>query len=652
MSTTIAWDTETRRFRAGKKAPELACVTWQEAQENTPHIEHWSKAEGLFESWLSDKDCLLVGHNVAYDMGVVCAQFPQLIPAVFRAYEDNRVTDTMVRQRMIDIARGCYRGYPDRDGVWRKLGYSLMDLTRRHTGKILKKDGWRLRYGEFRDLPLDQWVKKAEQLQKEALKAVKAGSTDKDLQAIILDVPEQVLLYALEDATSTLSCFLAQEEDIKFLHDQYRQTRGEWALHLSATWGLRTRALGIQQLEQQTKDAILEIKKRLVSAGLIRTNGTRDTKKAKQHMLAVCEREGLVVRKTKKDGICLDSDACEATDDPLLGDYADFSKLNKTLTSDIPLLTEGIKYPIHCSYGVAESGRSTCAGPNIQNLRSLPGIREAFIPRPGYCFIQADFPQLELYTLAQTCVTLLGESALAVALNGGLDPHTAFAATLLNVSYEEAVVLRKAGDKTFDLGRKLGKVNNFGRPGGLGDARLVEFAARAPYNMAMTEEEAKSYKHTWFQTWPEMRKYFAMVNQLCAGGEATVVLPQTSFVRGGAKYCAACNTFFQGLGAACAKNAMWLVAKAQYTQPQSPLFGCRTVAFVHDEIIAECPIGQQHEAAFELGRVMVEGANVFLPDVPIPFEKMEPTAMAWWSKEAKQEFKDGRLQIWAGKKES
>lgn len=280
-------------------------------------------------------------------------------------------------------------------------------------------------------------------------------------------------------------------------------------------------------------------------------------------------------------------------------------------------------------------------------------IRECFQARPGKIFIQADFPQLELYTLAQVCYTWLGQSALGDMLKAGIDPHTQFASKLAKCAYEEGMALKDAKDKKFTKYRQIAKAFNFGKPGGLGPKKLVDLAATPAYGRTViTEAEARRYGTEWFETFPEMRLYFERVNQLLGGGETgTVVLPFTGFVRGGAKYCALCNTPFQGLGAACAKRAMWYVAKAQYTETQSPLFGSRTVAMVHDELIGECDEAACHDAAFELGRLMTKGANEFLPDVPIVMSKMEPTAMRFWSKEATQVFdQQGRLIPWEGKK--
>ena len=149
-----------------------------------------------------------------------------------------------------------------------------------------------------------------------------------------------------------------------------------------------------------------------------------------------------------------------------------------------------------------------------------------------------------------------------------------------------------------------------------------------------------------------MPAYFARINSL--GGEdadgrwrATVETLFTRRIRGGASYCAACNNGFQALGADCAKNAGFLVAYAEYADETSPLYGSRTVAFIHDELIVETDDNEKaHDAAHELARLMVVGANEFLPDVPIPLAKMEPLLMRRWSKKAEPVIVDGRLVPW------
>ena len=208
--------------------------------------------------------------------------------------------------------------------------------------------------------------------------------------------------------------------------------------------------------------------------------------------------------------VCLDADACSATGDEVLIDYAELSTLKKVLSNDVAMLEAGVVYPVHTRYDLAETGRTTSSKPNIQNLRRLPGIREAFESRDGMVFAQADYPQLELYALAQCCMSWIGFSRLAEALNAGLDPHLAVAATILGLSYDEAARRLEAGDDEVDTARQLAKVANFGFPGGLGIAKLILFARRTLKpevfaRIGLTHERAKLLKSEWFGTWEEMR---------------------------------------------------------------------------------------------------------------------------------------------------
>jgi len=245
--------------------------------------------------------------------------------------------------------------------------------------------------------------------------------------------------------------------------------------------------------------------------------------------------------------ISLDSDACEAVagaatvsviaDKEIDGDaevalecesahaqsflhYAEFTAVTKMLSNDCAMLARGTVYPIHTHYDIAETGRTTSSKPALQNLntgrvkndkstaqRLRKGVRQAFIPRPGKVFIQADYPQLELYTLAQTCIRWLGFSKLGEMLNAGMDPHLAFAATLRGMTYEDAAKNKKRDD--VDKARQIGKVFNFGKPGGMGNLKLQKWA-RKTYGVNLTLEQLKEYTETWHATFPEMRAHFAV----------------------------------------------------------------------------------------------------------------------------------------------
>lgn len=633
----VAFDTETCLFRPGVMAPELVCITYQ-SPGGEPGIVHADDPSALsrVKWWLECE--ALVGHNVAYDLAVLCAKWPELVPLVFKAYDEDRIACTKVRQQLLDIAAGEFRGYVRRfekrvctvheecdpetcpqavakkGARWVPHNYDLDALTYRAAGRRLDKDTWRLRYGEFLHTPLSEW-------------------------------PEGARTYPLEDARATLDVAAAQEAHAQYIPDQFRQARGAWALHLTSVWGLRTHGPGVDKLETETVDALRAIEGDLQIAGLVRADGSRNVKAARERMVQVCEAAGKPVRLTAKGQVSLDSDACEASDDDLLEDYAELTSLKNVLAKDIPVLRAGIEFPVHTSYGMAASGRSTSAKPNVQNPRRLPGIRETFVPRQGKVFAQADFSGLELHTLAQTCVTLFGQSELAVALNAGQDPHTAFAASILDIPYEEAVARNDAGDEKVDNARQTAKVANFGFPGGLGAEKLCLFA-RKTYGVLLTEDKAKDLKDQWLHRWPEMRLFFKHVGELVDEdtGEAVVEQLFSQRWRGGAHYTAACNTYFQGLGADAAKRALYLVSRACYAETGSVLYGSRPVNFVHDEIILETDdVPGAHDVAMELARVMILGANEFLPDVPA---RIKPLLARCWSKKAKPVFKNGRLVPW------
>lgn len=400
----IAWDTETALIRPAQQVPTLVCLTWQERGTASPSIVDAAHAEPILRAWLKDPDVQLVGHNVAYDMAVIAEAFPALRPLVFAAYETNRVTCTMLRQMLLDIASGVYRGRHVGKGIFIKLTYHLEDLAERCAGFELKKDAWRLSYCYFIDVPLAQWPARAAEVQAHA--RVRVGDlmqrleTEPDnktlakevegLQEMIAGPTARVTDYPLDDARATLLVWEAQERHAGWLADQYRQAYAAFALNLSSAWGLRTDEVGVEVLRAEVTEQLVEVEEDLREAEIVRPNGTRDTKAAKRRMIDVCKRDGITLRRTdghategkckKLDGtkvpdgadeceehVCLDDDACTATEDPILILYAELSTLKKVLGNDVEALAKGIAYPIHTRYGLAETGRTTSSKPNIQN---------------------------------------------------------------------------------------------------------------------------------------------------------------------------------------------------------------------------------------------------------------------------------------------
>lgn len=665
-------DTETYPFGAGNKLPRIVCAQFAVGFDE-PRIFKRNQAFDAI-SWVLTQR--LVGHCISYDLGVFCAEWPELAPLVFSALREDRVHCTMVRDQLYEISCGRHQANSVTKGG---RGYSLAACALDKLGRYVEKEEtWRLRYAELDDVPLEAW-------------------------------PEDAERYAKDDIIVPRDLFQWYQANVEphVFDDEFRQVRADFWLTLSSAWGAITDPKKVEALETFIRAEIRQHEETLKWSGLLVPSLDSEKKRfvamgrpldfiakpsirkgkpfywARASKLAMQFAEDVSPdwprtdkSETYENGQpSLAEEHCEAApklctadcgpihlpkDDAwmrrrcihkILESYGKFSSLATVLSKDIPLLRQGIVQP---SYGLADTGRTTAFDPNTQNFKVLQygpkegpkfGIRECFTPRPGHVYISADFGGLELCTLAQTCVDLFHRSRLAEVLNAGLDVHLEFARIKLGIPYEEAEQRNEAGDQEVYLARQTGKVNAFGRPGGLGDAAMVDFAW-SNYRVRMTAEEAKIGKRLWFQSYPEMREFFDFVSRACEKGPATLKLWRSGLVRGGLRYTQFANTLFQGPGAYIAKAAGWELTERCYVKEwRSPLYGSRMCFFIHDEFVLETPEELAHEAAEELSRVMVTTAKIYLPDVKI---KAKPIVHRIWSKKAKQlRDANGRLVPWA-----
>lgn len=90
LDEMISLDTETFPIAPWCAAPKVVCVSAAGAEK-----------EYLFRENPSD---LLISpivlHNAAYDMCCVAATWPETLPAIVEAYEENRIEDTMLIQKL------------------------------------------------------------------------------------------------------------------------------------------------------------------------------------------------------------------------------------------------------------------------------------------------------------------------------------------------------------------------------------------------------------------------------------------------------------------------------------------------------------------------------------------------------------------------
>jgi hypothetical protein len=654
--TPVAFDTETALIGVGRLAPPLTCVSYAYAQTDTGLC--WVGRPSCYETvrdWLTDETLILVGLNTAFDLAVVAAEWPDLLPSIFKAYESDRITDIGLRQKLIDIAKGQFRGYTDgMTGVFSKNEYSLAALAERHLKKVRDKETHRMGFGELREIPPENWPKGAAE-------------------------------YAIEDAADTIEIFQLQKPDARLYEDQFRQARAAFGLHLISCWGIKTDAQKIAELEK-TAEAAFQAALRLCQENeLVRPTGVRDTKKAKARMVQIMEglqeptkkTDAFVELRRKRDddgasltarelknlddplfGISVDEEACETSGDELLIAYSKVTSLTTIVETHIPALKNGINWPIQPRFEpLVETGRTSCKGHDpkqstngyqMHNVRRMPGIRECFTARPGKLYADADFSGLELHTWAQTCLWALGHSRLAEALNARVDPHLILAAQMMGVSYEDAKEKYKAGEERATEARQFAKIGNFGFQGGMA-AKTFRAWARQAYRVNFHQTQADFIHASWKLAWPEAEPYFEWIKSQGnnnMSGLATITQFKSCRIRGLIPFTVAANTFFQGLGADATKAALFAIQKECYVDEGSPLFGCRMVNYVHDEFVLEVSEGLQasNASATHLVKVMCEEAAKWLPDVP---PRAEVALMKHWSKKAKSvRNKDGLLIPW------
>lgn len=618
-----AVDSETCLIMPGVLAPPLVCVSYAyiDGDKERKGLLHRSESlpflRKVFAPGVHSTYC-----NAPFDLAVFMRAFPELIRPIFTAMDEGRIHDVAMREKLNDIAAGMFRYEQDENGDWKYKGYALAEISERWGvgGKL--HDRWRLRYHELYDTAVEQW-------------------------------PDEAKIYAVRDAVMTLRVHRRQKDH----PNEAAQNQAHFALHLASCRGIRTNEERVFDLEAQTRVEIAKHKNILVDSGLVREDGSRNTKAAVRRMAKVMGKRADLTKKGQElameghdvhalalsDGryVSVARDACWESGDPLLKHYAGYSQANSLLTGAIKHLKMGITTAIQSRFEpLMETGRTSSRKPNIQNPRRAPGVRECFMSRTGY-FVDADISSAELHTLAQDCLDLFGHSALVDALNDGRDVHLWLGAMVVGKSYDEDAYAN--GDQELIVGRQFGKVGNFGFPGGCGAERFCAIARG--YTHPITKEPleldlytASRLRATWHKAWPEMQKFFDYVgNCTDARGWNYTRLLRAERMRGRATFPAACNTRFQGPASDGAKAWTWEVCKAQWLG-SGALSESYTVNFIHDELLLEAPIEGAHEIAMELQAIGEEAFNRFVPDCPTTIEAL---ITPLWSKGAKPRWMHG-----------
>lgn len=497
----VGYDSETYLIARGRLAPRLVCGSFATIDDKwieAPAPLVIERLEALLDDPRVGK---IVGHNLAFDTTVAPAFAPRILRKIFEAYRDGRFADTKTRQQLLDIRNGCFRFRYEDDGSVTAVRYGLDDLCERYGLPRLNKggDSYRLRYNE--------------------LEGVAAK-----------DYPEEARIYAEEDAWSTREVYFKQTEGrAEDVTNEQEQVRAAFALQLTSVWGMRTDSEKVRTLKAKLEIEAHEMMEKLKATGIFRDDGTKDTKVLKRLVEEAFEKQGLPVPKTEKGATKTDADTLNLSGDNMLAVLADGGAL-KLLNTFVPVLEAATEIPIQPGYEpLVASGRCSSRNPvkrkkgeipvgcNIQQLPRADGIRPCFVPRKGWVFSSNDYSVAELRELAQIHYWLFGRSSLRDAFLKGIDPHLVLAATMMGKDVEWVVENRKT--KEVKDSRQFAKIPNFGLPGGLGAASLVDFA-RTSYNTIIDLTTAKEWIKLWHATWPEMRPYLDWIaSKLGPSGE-------------------------------------------------------------------------------------------------------------------------------------
>jgi len=176
----------------------------------------------------------------------------------------------------------------------------------------------------------------------------------------------------------------------------------------------------------------------------------------------------------------------------LILEHRSLAKLKSTYTDALPELVRPETGRLHTTYqqAVAATGRLSSTDPNLQNIpiRTEEGrkVRKAFVARPGYKVLAADYSQVELRIMAH----LSGDDGLVSAFRENLDVHRATAAEVFHETLEEV---------TSDQRRKA-KAINFGLIYGMSAFGLAQ-------QLDIPRSEAAEYVKRYFEKYPGVKEY-------------------------------------------------------------------------------------------------------------------------------------------------
>lgn len=288
-----------------------------------------------------------------------------------------------------------------------------------------------------------------------------------------------------------------------------------------------------------------------------------------------------------------------ADDYPICGkvlEYRKYQKLESTyIDALIPMQDENGRIHTRFDQVGTATGRISSSEPNLQNIpvRTELGkaIRGAFVARPGWLLVDADYSQIELRVLAH----MSGDDTMINAFLMDQDIHARTASEVYGVPLDQVTSQMRSASKAV----------NFGIVYGISEFTLAK-------NIGVSRFEAKAFIDRYFDRYPGVKAYMDdAVKKGHAQGYVTTLMNRRRYlpeltssnyaVRAFGERCAM-NSPIQGTAADIIKLAMIAVDR----ELKAGGFAAKLILQVHDELIVEAPEAEA-EAVCDLLRRCMEG---------------------------------------------
>ena len=330
----------------------------------------------------------------------------------------------------------------------------------------------------------------------------------------------------------------------------------------------------------------------------------------KQLGVILFEKMGMKGGKKTKTGYSTAADVLEKLrfEHPIVDkilNYRTLAKLKSTYADGLLAVMDMNTEKIYSTFNqtITATGRISSTEPNLQNIpvRLELGreLRKVFIPESDdYCFLDADYSQIELRVLAH----IAGDESLIDAFQNNQDIHRMTASQVFHVPFEEVTPLQRSNAKAVNFGIIYGK----------GSFTLGQ-------DLGISRKEAEDYINAYFARYPKIKGFMddtikngaknGYVSTLWNRRRAMPELQSSNFIQRAAGERAAMNMPIQGSAADIIKLAMIKVHKAL----KDGGFKSRLILQVHDELLIETYKDEKEAVAKILKENMEQAAELLVP---------------------------------------